>query len=119
MIDAHRELEKITTTQWQRFWKDHVAEFYGKMVHEGQVFDPVMRDIEAMLDSSQERVSGEVRVRLDRERFQVSGVRSRFSLISSQSGVYGEMPTLWSGENVRGFSTITAIPSRLHRGAGE
>ena len=73
LIHAHRELEKITMTGWQRFWKDHVAEFYGKMLHEGLAFEPALRDIEALIDRSQERVSGEARVRLDPGRFRRDG----------------------------------------------
>jgi argininosuccinate synthase len=119
LIHAHRELEKITTTSWQRFWKDHVAEFYGKMLHEGHAFEPVLRDIEALIDSSQERVTGEARVRLGEGAFTVSGVQSPFTMVRSASGVYGEMPRLWTGADVKGYSTMAAIPSRLHQQAGE
>ncbi|MCZ6794409.1 MAG: argininosuccinate synthase, partial [Planctomycetota bacterium] len=119
LIHAHRELEKITLTAWQRFWKDHLAEFYGKMLHEGMAFEPALRDIEALIDRSQERVSGEARVRLDDGRHQVTGVRSPFSLAGAEAGVYGELPKLWSGDDVKGFSTLAAIPSRLHRLAGK
>ena len=118
LIEAHRELEKLTTTQWQRFWKDHIADFYGKMLHEGQVFDPVMRDIEALMDSSQEHVSGTVRVRLEKERMQVVGTKSPHSMMDAAAGVYGEMPRLWTGEDVKGFTTILGIPAQLHRQAG-
>ncbi|HVR74225.1 MAG TPA: argininosuccinate synthase [Planctomycetota bacterium] len=119
LIDAHRELEKITTTAWQRFWKDHLAEFYGKMLHEGHAFEPVLRDIEALIDSSQERVSGEANVRLESGSHAVVGVKSPFTMLRPASGVYGEMPKLWTGSDVRGFSAISAIPSKLHRMAGE
>jgi len=113
-IHAHRELEKITLTAWQRFWKDHMADFYGKLFHEGHAFEPVLRDIEALIDSSQEKVTGEARVRLDAGSFAVVGVRSPFTMVSAASGVYGEMPKLWTGADVRGFSTVSAIPSRLY-----
>ena len=119
LIHSHRELEKITTTAWQRFWKDHLAEFYGKMLHEGHAFEPVLRDIEALIDSSQERVTGEAKVRLEAGSFAVAGVRSPFTMARAASGVYGEMPKLWTGSDVRGFSAIAAIPSRLYRQAGE
>jgi argininosuccinate synthase len=118
LIAAHRELEKITTTSWQRFWKDHLGEFYGKMLHEGHAFEPALRDIEALIDSSQERVTGDARVRLDAGAFAVVGVRSPFTMAKAASGVYGEMPKLWKGDDVKGFSTIAAIPSRLHKEAG-
>lgn len=117
-IHAHRELEKIVLTAWQRFWKDHVADFYGKMFHEGHAFEPVLRDIEAMLDSSQERVTGEAHVRLDQGHFVVVGVRSPYTMFSAASGVYGEMPELWTGADVSGYSAISSIPSRLYRQAG-
>ena len=64
-------------------------------------------------------MTGDVRVRLDRERFQVVGVRSPHSMLDAASGVYGEMPKLWSGDDVKGFTTITGIPSLLHRNAGK
>lgn len=119
LVHAHRELEKITLTGWQRFWKDHLAEFYGKMLHEGHAFEPVLRDIEAMIDSSQLHVCGKATVRLETGRFNVVGVESPHTMARSASGVYGEMPKLWTGADVQGFSTISSIPSRLYRDAGE
>ena len=82
-----------------------------------QAFEPAMRDIEALIDSSQERVSGEVRVRLDQGHFSVTGVRSPHSMMDSGSGVYGEMPKLWDGQDTRGYGKIVAVPARLHRSA--
>ena len=73
-ITAHKELEKLVLTKHQQFWKDHLADVYGNMLHEGLYFDPVMRDIEAMIDSSQATVTGEVRVRLFKGHIQVEGV---------------------------------------------
>ena len=119
LIHAHREIEKISLTGWQRFWKDHVSEFYGKMLHEGQAFEPVLRDIEAMIDSSQERVLGEAGVRLGAGSFQVVTVESPNTLMGGGAGVYGEMPELWEGQDVRGYSTMAAIPARLFRVAGD
>src|SRR5690606_1744929 len=115
LIHAHRELEKLTLTAWQRFWKDHLSEFWGKLVHEGLPFEPALRDIEALIDSSQERVSGVVRVRLEPGRFAVTGVSSPHSLLASAAGVYGEMPKLWEGDDVRGYSRMVSIPSQLYR----
>ncbi len=117
LIKAHRELEKITTTSWQRFWKDQLGEFYGKLLHEGLAFEPALRDIETLIDSSQERVSGEVKVRLDNGHFAVTGVRSPHSMMDSQNGVYGETPKLWEGQDTRGYSKIVAVPARLYRKA--
>lgn len=119
LIAAHRELEKLVLTRWQSFLKDHVAQFWGDRLHEGQVFDPVMRDIEAMIASSQRRVVGETRVRLAEGRFLVTGVRSPHSLMNPEVACYGESHSLWSGDEARAFAAIAGIPSRLAAAAGE
>ncbi len=117
LINAHRELEKLVLTKWQRFWKDHVADFYGTMLHEGQPFDPALRDIEALFQSSQERVSGETSISIRHGRFDVAGVSSPYSLMNAAAGKYGEEFSLWSGADAAGFGKILAIPARLAMGA--
>jgi len=87
-------------------WKDQLALFYGNWLHEGQILDPVMRDIEAFFQNSQENVTGDVFVQLQPYRFQVIGINSSFDLMSSKFGKYGEMNTGFTGEDVRGFSKI-------------
>jgi argininosuccinate synthase len=113
LINAHRELEKLVLTKWQRFWKDHVADFYGTMLHEGQPFDPALRDIEAMLTHSQQRVSGEVSLELRYGSFRVGGITSPHSLMDAAAGKYGEEFSLWSGADAAGFGKILSIPARL------
>ena len=119
LIQAHRELEKLVLTKWQVFWKDSLGRFYGDRLHEGQYFDPALRDIEAMFTSSQQRVTGETRVRLSAGRTQVTGARSPFSMMDRAVATYGEENRLWTGEEARDFSRIVAIPSLLAMRAGE
>jgi argininosuccinate synthase len=118
LIHAHRELEKLVLTRWQTFWKDQLGRFYGDRLHEGQYFDPALRDIEALIASSQARVTGETRVRLAPGRFQVTGTRSPFSLMDPAVATYGEEPRLWTGEEARAFARVAAIPSLLAARAG-
>jgi argininosuccinate synthase len=106
ILKAHHALEKHVLTKWQLSWKDQLAQFYGNWLHEGQILDPVMRDIEAFLENSQQHVSGKVFVTLMPYRFQVTGIESPYDLMSSKFGKYGEMNSGWSGEDVRGFSKI-------------
>ena len=113
LIAAHRELEKLVLTKWQTFWKDHLSRFYGDRIHEGHYFDPALRDIEAMITSSQQRVSGETRVRFAPGRFMVTGTRSPNSLMDRSVATYGEENRLWTGEEARAFARISAIPSLL------
>jgi argininosuccinate synthase len=106
IIKSHHALEKHVLTKWQLNIKNQLSEFYGNWLHEGQVLDPVMRDIEAFFQSSQQHVTGDVFVQLIPYRFQVTGIQSPFDLMSSKFGKYGEMNTGWSGNDVRGFSKI-------------
>src|SRR5215203_4015649 len=106
IIKAHHALEKHVLTKWQLNWKDQLALFYGNWLHEGQILDPVMRDIEAMFESTQQNVSGKVFVDLMPYRFQITGIESTHDLMSSRFGKYGEMNTGFTGDDVRGFSKI-------------
>lgn len=113
LVAAHRELEKLVLTKWQTFWKDQVAQFYGDRLHEGHYFDPALRDIEAMIESSQRRVTGETRVRLAPGRFHVVGTRSPHSMMDPAVATYGEENRLWTGDEARAFARVQAIPSLL------
>ena len=106
ILKAHHALEKHVLTKWQLNWKDQLALFYGNWLHEGQILDPVMRDIEAFFTSAQDKVSGVVYVQLKPYHFQVTGIESVHDLMNSRFGKYGEMNNGWSGEDVRGFSKI-------------
>lgn len=106
ILKAHHALEKHVLTKWQLNWKDQLAQFYGNWLHEGQILDPVMRDIEAFLETTQRNVTGDVFVQLLPYRFQVTGIESPYDLMSSKFGKYGEMNSGWSGDDVRGFSKI-------------
>ncbi len=118
LITAHRELEKLVLTKWQTFWKDHLSRFYGDRLHEGHYFDPSLRDIEAFITSSQDRVSGETRVRVAPGRFMVTGTRSPFSLMDHSVATYGEENRLWTGDEARAFARIGAIPELLSARVG-
>ena len=113
LVAAHRELEKLVLTKWQMFWKDHLAQFWGDRLHEGQAFDPVMRDVEALVASSQQRVEGDTRVELLAGAFRVTGVRSPFSLMDAGVARYGESNALWTGDEARAFAKLAAVPSLL------
>ena len=106
ILKAHHALEKHVLSKWQLNWKDQLAQFYGNWLHDGQILDPVMRDIEAFLESSQQTVTGDVFVQLLPYRFQIIGIESKYDLMSSKFGKYGEMNTGFTGDDVRGFSKI-------------
>jgi argininosuccinate synthase len=118
IMNAHRELEKLVLTKWQQFVKDQVSQFYGMFLHEGKYLDPAMTDIEALLDSSQARVTGEVTVKLHRGTALVVASTSPYSLLDASRASYGETTGLWDGRDAEGFARISAIQSTLAWRAG-
>ncbi len=118
LLTAHRELEKLVLTGRQQRIKELLAQPYGDLVHEGQLLDPVCRDIEALLQSSQARVTGTVRVALRPGNLFIEGVESPHSLMSASKGVYGEAAGEWTAQDALGFSKIVALTGVFHRRAG-
>jgi argininosuccinate synthase len=118
LLTAHRELEKLVLSARQQRIKEQLAQPYGDLVHEGQLLDPVCRDIEALLISTQQRVTGEVRLLLHTGAVFVEGVESAFSLMAASRGVYGEAAGEWSARDALGFSRIVALPGVFHARAG-
>lgn len=106
IIKAHQLLEKHILTKWQSYWKNQMAEFYGNHLHEGHYLDPVMRNLEAFMASTQNYVSGEVKVQLHPYRFSMIGIKSEHDLMSSKFGSYGEMNKGYTAEDVKGFTKI-------------
>lgn len=119
LLTAHRELEKLVLTARQQRIKESVAQPYGDLVHEGQLLDPVCRDIEALLLSSQARVGGTVSVLLRPGSLFVEGVSSPWSLMAASKGVYGESVGEWSAADALGFSKLVALPGVFHARAGK
>lgn len=106
IIKAHHLLEKHVLTKWQLYWKEQLSGWYGNWLHEGQMLDPTMRNIEKFLEDSQATVSGKVFVTLEPYRFTVTGIESEHDLMSSRFGSYGEMNSGWTGDDVKGFAKI-------------
>ena len=116
IIGAHKFLEKFTLSKWQQYWKDQVANWYGMFLHESQYLEPVMRDIEAMLESSQRNVSGTVTLNLHPYGFETVGVDSENDLLKSKLGEYGETQKGWTAEDAKGFIKVTSTPLRVYYG---
>ena len=114
IIAAHRFLEKYTLSKWQQYWKDQVANWYGMFLHESQYLEPVMRDIEAMLESSQRNVTGTAIMKLRPHCFETVGVDSPNDLVKNKFGEYGEMQKGWTSEDAKGFIKVLSTPLRAY-----
>ena len=113
ILDAHLALEKHVLTRWQLHWKEQVGQWYGMFVHEAQYLEPVMRDLEAFLDSSQKNVTGVVTLRLRPYAHTVTGVESPFDLMNASFASYGEMNKTWTAEEVNGFTRILGNQQKI------
>lgn len=113
IIEAHRFLEKYTLSKWQQYWKDQVANWYGMFLHESQYLEPVMRDIEAMLESSQRYVNGTAILELRPYGFSTVGVDSPDDLVKTKFGEYGETQKGWTAEEAKGFIKVLSTPLRV------
>lgn len=113
LIGAHRELEKLVLSGKQLFWKESLGNLYGSLLHEGHFFDPLARDLEAFLASSQDRVRGEVRLTLHPRAFVVEGVQSPYSLMDPRIATYGEANKLWTGAEAAGFAKVFGVQQTL------
>ena len=114
IINAHKFLEKYTLSKWQQYWKDQVANWYGMFLHESQYLEPVMRDIEAMLESSQRNVNGTVIVELRPLSMFMVGVDSPDDLVKTKFGEYGEMQKGWTADDAKGYIKVLSTPLRVY-----
>lgn len=114
IINAHKFLEKYTLSKWQQYWKGQVANWYGMFLHESQYLEPVMRDIEAMLESSQRNVNGTVIVELRPLSMFMVGVDSPDDLVKTKFGEYGEMQKGWTADDAKGFIKVLSTPLRVY-----
>jgi len=113
IIDAHLALEKHVLSRWQLHWKEQIGQWYGMFVHEAQYLEPVMRDLEKFLESSQKNVTGVVTMRLRPYSFSVTGVDSPHDLMNASFATYGEMNRAWTAEEVDGFTKILGNQQRI------
>ena len=114
IIAAHKFLEKFTLSKWQQYWKDQVANWYGLFLHESQYLEPVMKDIEAMLESSQRNVNGTVTLELRPLSFSTLGVDSPDDLVKNKLGEYGEGAKGWTSEDAKGFIKVSSTALRAY-----
>ncbi|KJD35426.1 argininosuccinate synthase [Tamlana sedimentorum] len=114
-VKAHHLLEKHTLTKWQLQHKDYLSNFYGMHLHEGQYLDPVMRDMEAFLQSSQDKVSGDVTVTLKPYHFSLDGINSKHDLMSAKFGSYGEENKGWTADEAKGFIKIVGNQNKIYQ----
>ena len=114
IIKAHHLLEKHTLTKWQIYWKEQLANWYGMFLHEAMYHEPVMRNMETFLESTQENVTGKVFVKLKPYHFELQGIESEHDLMNSGFGEYGETVKAWTADDVKGFTKILSNSLKIY-----
>lgn len=114
IIAAHKMLEKHTLTKWQQYWKDQIGTWYGMFMHESEYLEPVMRDMERFLESSQENVSGTVEITLRPLSYTLVGVESHYDLMKTDFGEYGEVNKAWTADDIKGFTKILGNQMKIY-----
>lgn len=114
IIAAHKMLEKHTLTKWQQYWKEQIGTWYGMFMHEAQYLEPVMRDMEQYLTSSQRNVSGTIILTLRPYSYVLVGVESPYDLMNNDFGEYGEVMKAWTPDDVKGFTTMLSTPMKIY-----
>ena len=114
IINAHKMLEKHVLTKWQQYYKEQIATNYGMFLHESQYLEPVMREMEAYLETSQRNVTGRTIIELHPYRYILVGVESEYDLMKSDFGEYGEINKAWSADDVKGFTKILGNQTKIY-----
>ena len=114
IIKAHQMLEKHTLTKWQQYWKEQLGNWYGMFLHEALYFEPVLRDIEKFLESTQQSVTGKVIVKMKPYQYILVGIESEYDLMKAEFGRYGEENNAWTADDVKGFTKILGNSLKIY-----
>jgi argininosuccinate synthase len=112
LIEAHRALERLVLTRQQLATKAPLESTYADLSYRGLFYEPVMRDIEAFVDSTQKVVTGEAVMKLDYMNAIQASVSSPFTLVREDIARYAQAAT-WKGTDAEAFIKLYALQQRI------
>jgi argininosuccinate synthase len=112
LLAAHREIEDLTVERDLRRFTQGVRQRWTELVYDGLWFSPLRRALDAFLDSAQEHVTGEVRLRLHGGSAVATGRRSEATLYDYALATYDTGDT-FDQSLARGFVQLWGLPSRI------
>ncbi|MGH8868998.1 MAG: argininosuccinate synthase [Actinomycetes bacterium] len=112
LIAAHQELENVTLERDLSRFKRQVEQRWAELVYDGLWFSPLKRSLDAFVDSSQQHVTGDVRLRLAGGRAVVTGRRSEASLYDHAMATY-DTGDSFDQTLAKGFVQLWGLPTRL------
>jgi argininosuccinate synthase len=112
LLAAHRELESLTLDRTTLHYKDILAGKYAELVYNGQWFTPLRYAMDAFVDSTQERVTGKVRLKLYKGNVIIAGRKSPYSLYREDLATFGE-DAVYDQKEAEGFINLFGLPSKV------
>ncbi len=112
LITAHQELENVTLERELARFKRTVDQRWGELAYDGLWFGPLRRSLQGFVDSTQEYVTGDIRMTLQGGRATVTGRRSPVGLYDYGMATYDEQDT-FDQSLAKGFIELWSLPSKM------
>jgi argininosuccinate synthase len=109
MLKAHRAIESITLDREQAHLKDELMPRYAKLVYNGYWWSPERQSLQALIDSTQRQVNGEVRLKLYKGSVMVVGRRSSQSLFNASLATFEDDAGYYNQADAEGFIKLNAL----------
>ena len=109
---AHRELEYLCLDRQTMHYKEGVAIRYGELVYDGMWFTPLREALAAFVDSTQETVTGTVRLKLYKGNIMAAGAKSPYSLYSKEFVTF-ERDEVYNQADATGFINLFGLPLKV------
>ncbi len=112
LYEAHRALESITLDRDTLHYKQGVALKFAEMVYYGQWFAPLREALSAFVDSTQQTVTGDVRIKLYKGSCVAAGVKSPYTLYSEEFATFGR-DAVYNQKDAEGFINLFGLPLKV------
>ncbi|WP_286680744.1 argininosuccinate synthase [Tepidanaerobacter sp. EBM-49] len=109
---AHKELESITLDRQTSHFKEHVAQKFAELVYDGCWYTPLREALSAFVDSTQETVTGTVRMKLYKGNCTPAGIKSDYSLYDVDLATFGE-EYVYNQKDAEGFINLFGLPLKV------
>jgi argininosuccinate synthase len=112
IVEAHKDLEKLVLTRHELEFKKQIDEKWTQLVYKGLWIDPLREALDAFIDKTQERVCGEVKMKLYKGHCGVVGRSSPMSLYDKNLATY-EVETAFNQAYAEGFIELWGLPTKV------
>jgi argininosuccinate synthase len=112
LVQAHRELESICLDKETLRVKDQLAIKYADLVYNGQWFTPLRQALDSFVRTTQETVTGSVRLRLYKGNITIAGRKSAYSLYREDLATFGE-EAVYNQKDAEGFINLFGLPVKV------